>query len=182
MLGFVLLLIVADIYSLVKVGEIIGAFETVIILIFMAIIGIGLTRAQGTQILTKMGNTINQRQIPGKELMEGAMVLTGGILLIFPGFVSDILGLLLLFPLTRKLFLYLALIYFRKKAQSSKWQVNTYSNYEGTPPYQSSHEIDDEIYTYSDDTNRYDIIEPIPLPKSEEEKKESEKEEKKEEE
>ncbi len=177
MLGFILLLIIADIYSLIKVGEIIGVFETVAILFGMAIIGIGLTRAQGTQILTKMGNTINQRQIPGKELMEGAMVLSGGILLIFPGFVSDILGLLLLFPPTRKLFLYLALIYFRKRAQSSRWQVNTYSNYEGTQSYHSDQENDDEIYTYSDDTNRYDIIEPIPLPKSQEETEEDKKEE-----
>jgi UPF0716 protein FxsA len=67
-------------------------------------------------------------QMPGKELLQGAMILAGGILLITPGFITDLIGFSLLFPVTRQIYTNMALSYIKKKYRGGQWHVSTYTD------------------------------------------------------
>jgi UPF0716 protein FxsA len=103
-LAFIAALIVVplvEIYVAVKVGEQIGALNTVLILLVVSFVGIWLTKRAGFAVLNRMRAQVQSGRMPTNELIDGVLVLFGGLLLIIPGFVSDAFGLLLLFPPTR---------------------------------------------------------------------------------
>lgn len=118
---------VVELYILVKVGEEIGTMNTVALVIITGIAGASFAKSQGAQIISKIRSSLNQGQMPGKELLQGAMVLAGGILLLTPGFLTDLLGLSMLIPLTRKLYADMTLAYFKKKFQARQWQYSAHS-------------------------------------------------------
>lgn len=119
MFGILLMLFVivpiVELYILVEVGQQIGALNTVAIVVITGIAGASFARSQGTQIIYKIRSMMSEGQIPGKEILQGVMILAGGIMLLTPGFITDILGLTLLFPLTRQFYMKLALAYFKKR-------------------------------------------------------------------
>jgi len=92
-----------ELYFLLKVGSIIGAGNTILIIILTGVIGAYLARLQGFLILRKIQTNLNQGIMPNNELLDGLMILVGGIVLLTPGFITDILGFLLLIPLTRSM-------------------------------------------------------------------------------
>ncbi|MFZ1992935.1 MAG: FxsA family protein [Solirubrobacteraceae bacterium] len=102
---FALLLLIlwpiAELFVAIKVAEAIGVLLTVILLLAGWPVGIWLTRAQGRAAWRRLSAAVNQShpsRPPGVEVIDGALVLLGGILLIVPGFITDVLGLLLLAP------------------------------------------------------------------------------------
>ena len=105
----VLLLLISipliEIYLFIKVGSYIGAFNTVTLIIITAIIGIIYARYEGFNTLKSAMSQLIKNQIPIYEIMSGAVLAFAALLLILPGFATDIIGLLLIFPPTRKLFL-----------------------------------------------------------------------------
>jgi UPF0716 protein FxsA len=90
-----------EIFVAVKVGEVIGALNTILLLVGISLVGIWLTKRAGFAVLNRMRLQVNNGRMPTNELIDGVLVLAGGVLLIIPGFVSDAIGLLLLFPPTR---------------------------------------------------------------------------------
>jgi UPF0716 protein FxsA len=90
-----------EIFVAVKVGEAIGALNTILLLIAISFIGIWLTKRAGFSVLNRMRTQVNSGRMPTNELIDGVLVLACGLLLIIPGIVSDAIGLLLLFPPTR---------------------------------------------------------------------------------
>ncbi len=92
-----------ELYVLIEVGGVIGAGNTILIIILTGVIGAYLARLQGFLTLQKIQNNVNQGQLPSEELMDGLMILVGGIVLLTPGFITDALGFLLLIPLSRNL-------------------------------------------------------------------------------
>ena len=122
---------IVELYLLVKAGERIGTLNTIALVILTGITGASFARSQGARMIRQIRDTLNQGQVPGKELLHGAMILAGGILLLTPGFLTDLAGLSLLFPFTRRLYVNIALAYLKKKFQSGQWHVSTYTN----PPY-----------------------------------------------
>ena len=90
-----------ELYVLIKVGVHIGALNTILLVIVMGVVGAWLTRLQGFLVLQKAQNSLSQGVMPSEELIDGAMILAGGIALLTPGFISDIFGFLLLIPWTR---------------------------------------------------------------------------------
>jgi UPF0716 protein FxsA len=90
-----------EIYVLVTVGQAIGALNTIALVIIIALIGAWLAKHEGASVLRRIQNQLNAGKMPNNELIDGGLILTGGILLITPGFVTDILGIFLLFPPTR---------------------------------------------------------------------------------
>lgn len=88
---------------LIEVGGNIGAANTILIIILTGVLGAYMARLQGFIILSKIQNNLNQGIMPNSELMDGLMVLVGGIVLLTPGFITDAIGFLLLFPLTRSI-------------------------------------------------------------------------------
>jgi UPF0716 protein FxsA len=95
---------VAEIYLIIKVGEAIGALPTVAILVLDALLGSALLRHQGRAAWRRFNEALAAGRIPAREVFDGAMVIMGGAFLITPGFITDVVGLLLLIPPSRALF------------------------------------------------------------------------------
>jgi UPF0716 protein FxsA len=90
-----------EIYVLIQVGQVIGAWWTVLLLIADSIVGGWLIRREGRRAWQALTAALNSGQMPAKELADGALILIGGTLMLTPGFVTDALGILLIVPLTR---------------------------------------------------------------------------------
>lgn len=101
---FVLFLIIPiiEIFFLIKVGEIIGAFPTIILVVLTAVIGAGLLRQQGLSTLARFQQNLSTGKLPAQEMVEGILLAVGGALLMTPGFVTDTMGFLCLLPFSRK--------------------------------------------------------------------------------
>lgn len=101
---FVLFLVIPiiEIFFLIKVGEVIGAFPTIILVVLTAVIGAGLLRQQGLSTLARFQQNLSTGKIPAQEMVEGIMLAVGGALLMTPGFVTDTMGFLCLLPFSRK--------------------------------------------------------------------------------
>jgi len=91
-----------ELYFIIVVGEAIGAFWTVILVILTAIIGVSLLRIQGMSTLMRAQRNMAQGQIPAMEMMEGIALAVAGVLLITPGFITDSIGMLCLIPASRQ--------------------------------------------------------------------------------
>lgn len=92
---------IIEIYLIIKTGQVIGPLPTVILLLAISFAGAWLVRAQGFQTLRSIQNELAQGRLPAAQLLDGAMVLVGGVLLLTPGFLTDLLGIFFLTPVTR---------------------------------------------------------------------------------
>jgi len=92
---------VTELYILIEVGKRIGSLTTISIIIFTGILGAYLVKNQGFMILKKIQNDLNDGIMPGDSLIQGAIILAGGILLLTPGFVTDTVGFIFLIPVSR---------------------------------------------------------------------------------
>ena len=108
MLGYLILLFtvipVIELALLIKIGHYLGVFNTIAIVILTGVTGAYLAKMQGLRILQKIQEDVNNGIMPGDKLFDGFLILCSGILLITPGLLTDIAGLLGLVPLTRNLF------------------------------------------------------------------------------
>ncbi|QCU90736.1 FxsA family protein [Thiomicrorhabdus sediminis] len=102
---FLLLFVVPliELYFLIQVGSWIGALPTVLLTIATAVIGVFLMRSQGLATLQTAQTQMAQGESPQATLMHGVLIFLGGVMLFFPGLISDTIGLLLLIPLVRNL-------------------------------------------------------------------------------
>jgi UPF0716 protein FxsA len=91
-----------EIYVVIEVGRAIGVPATLALLILDALLGTILMRSQGRAVWRRARETLRAGRVPGREALDGALVIVGGALLIAPGFITDALGALLLVPLTRR--------------------------------------------------------------------------------
>ena len=91
-----------ELYLIIKVGQAIGAANTILLIIFTGILGAYYARQQGFRVVSNIQWKMQQGQVPGDDLVNGAMLLVGGALLITPGFITDFLGFSLIFPPTRE--------------------------------------------------------------------------------
>ena len=91
-----------ELYVIIAVGEEIGAFWTVILVLLTAVIGVNLLRIQGMSTLARAQRSMAQGTIPAMEMMEGIALAVAGVLLITPGFITDTIGFLCLFPASRQ--------------------------------------------------------------------------------
>jgi len=94
---------VIEIYLLIKVGSLIGALPTVALLLAISLTGAYLVRSQGFRIFTQVREELAQGRLPAAQLLDGALVLLGSVLLLTPGFFTDFLGIFFLIPATRRL-------------------------------------------------------------------------------
>ena len=97
-----------EIFLLIKIGGQVGALNTVALIFLTAIIGIYFAKLQGIQTLKSGMVNLYQNKMPIYEIMSGASIAIAALLLIIPGFFTDLLGFLLLIPFTRKIFFRLA--------------------------------------------------------------------------
>ncbi|UOA08818.1 FxsA family protein [Methylobacter sp. S3L5C] len=98
----VLIIPFAEIYLLLQVGSMIGALPTIFLVVFTAALGAWLLRLQGFATFRRFQESLAQGVIPAYEMIEGPIILLGGLLLLTPGFITDILGFICLIPSLRK--------------------------------------------------------------------------------
>lgn len=87
-----------EIYFLIQVGEVIGAWPTVLLVVLTAILGVWLLRWQGLTTLTRVQASLQHGELPAQAMLEGMLLLVAGALLLTPGFVTDSFGFLILVP------------------------------------------------------------------------------------
>jgi UPF0716 protein FxsA len=92
---------IAELYVIIQVGEAIGLWPTLALLLADALLGSFLLKHQGRGAWRRFNEALAQRRFPGKEVVDGLLIVIGGTLLLAPGFLTDIVGLLLLIPPTR---------------------------------------------------------------------------------
>lgn len=107
MLGYLILLFtlvpIMELALLIKIGQYIGVFYTLTLVIVTGVLGAILAREQGFRTLKKIESEINLGVMPSEQILDGVLILCGGILLLTPGLITDIIGFLVLIPLTRDL-------------------------------------------------------------------------------
>ncbi len=94
---------VVEIYLIIRVGSLIGALPTVLLLLAISSAGAWLVRTQGFALMRRIQAELARGRLPAAELLDGALVLVGGVLLLTPGFFTDLFGLVLLIPASRAL-------------------------------------------------------------------------------
>ena len=112
-----------EIYLFIKIGSQIGAFNTVLLILTTAIAGVAYARYEGFNTLKSGMRQLIKNEIPIYEIISGATLAFAAFLLIFPGFATDILGILLVIPITRRLILG---IFINKKKYEKKSEKKKY--------------------------------------------------------
>ena len=112
---FIITIPLIEIYLMIKVGGVIGAFNTIFLIFFTAAAGIYFARLAGLSTLKSGFNQLIKNEIPVYEIISGAALAFAALLLIVPGFLTDIIGFLLIIPITRKIFIKSISSKFKKK-------------------------------------------------------------------
>jgi UPF0716 protein FxsA len=94
---------IAELYVIIQVGQAIGLLPTLALLFLDGIVGAALARGQGRAAWQRLNLALAEGRVPAKETADGAMIILGGALLLTPGFITDVVGVLLLVPPTRAL-------------------------------------------------------------------------------
>ena len=100
----IILVPIIEIYLFIKIGNQIGAFNTISLIFITAIIGVIYARYEGLNTIKSGFSQLIKNELPAYEIISGAAIAFAAILLIIPGFATDLIGFLIIFPLTRKLF------------------------------------------------------------------------------
>ena len=99
----IILIPIIEIYLFIKIGSQIGAFKTIFLIFFTAVVGVYYAKHEGLNTIKSGLTNMIRNQVPAYELISGAAIAFAAVLLIIPGFATDIVGFLLIFPSTRKL-------------------------------------------------------------------------------
>ena len=109
-----------ELYGLKYVSDAISILNTVSLIMFTFLVGIVVSRSYGAEVFEKMQRQLKSREIPGNEALNGAVMGIASMLLITPGVVTDVIGLLIMTPLTRGMFIKLAADITRDRIQSGQ--------------------------------------------------------------
>ena len=118
-----------ELFVLIEVGQIIGAWDTIFIVVATGVIGAYMARTQGLLLWLNIQKEMARGRLPADHMIQGFLVFLGGVLLITPGFITDAFGLALVFPLTRMLFVSSVKRYFQRKVKTSNFHI--YTNFNG---------------------------------------------------
>ncbi|MGI8888519.1 MAG: FxsA family protein [Nocardioidaceae bacterium] len=94
---------ILEIFVIIQVGQQVGAWPTIALLVFESLLGGWLVKREGKRAWEALDTTVRRGQLPGKQLVDAALILVGGTLLLTPGFITDVLGFFLILPFTRPL-------------------------------------------------------------------------------
>ena len=111
---------VLELYLLIKIGTVIGGFNTILLVVLTGFTGAWLARMEGMNTMMKLRTNLQQGLMPAEELIDAVIIFAAGIVLLTPGLITDVFGLLLLWPVTRNMFKRMA----RKKFDEMKLQGN----------------------------------------------------------
>ena len=127
-----------EIYLLFSIGAQIGGLNTLMVVLLTGVVGASLAKSQGMAILANIQNDLNRGALPANQLIHGLLVFGGGLLLLTPGFMTDILGLSMVFPGTRHILVLYLKTYFEKGIQSGNIKFSTFGNAGGGFSYSTN--------------------------------------------
>ncbi|WP_066390381.1 FxsA family protein [Neobacillus mesonae] len=113
----------AEIAVLLLSGKTIGVWPTLLIILATGVLGAYLAKREGLQTIRRAQEQLRHGQIPGSAVLDGICILVGGVLLLTPGFITDITGFLMLFPPTRKVFKLFMLNSIRKRIERGNIKI-----------------------------------------------------------
>ena len=116
----IVLVPIIEIYLFIKIGSQIGALNTILLILITAVTGVFYARYEGLNTLRSGFSQLVKNEIPAYEIISGAVLAFAAFLLILPGFATDILGFLFIFPLSRKIILEKILKKFKKKEEGKQ--------------------------------------------------------------
>ncbi len=117
---FLILIPAIEIYLFIKIGSQIGAITTILLIFTTAIIGVYYAKLEGLNTLKSGFAQLSRNKTPTYEMISGVAIAFAALLLIIPGFATDILGFLLIFPISRKFFINKFFIKFQKEKEDRK--------------------------------------------------------------
>ncbi|WP_102691074.1 FxsA family protein [Rummeliibacillus pycnus] len=119
-LMFLILVPIIEICVVLLSGKLIGAFPTLLLIVVTGMLGVYLAKTKGIKAFQQLKIAIERGQAPGDAIIDGVLTFVGSVLLVLPGFISDILGILLVMPATRKLFKPMIYYWLRKKMKKGQ--------------------------------------------------------------
>jgi UPF0716 protein FxsA len=117
LLALILVIPIAELVVLLRVADGIGIPETIVLLLAVSAVGAWLVKREGLGVLRRIQATVDRGQVPTRELVDGALIMLAGALLVTPGFLSDLVGILLLVPPTRAVLRTVVLSMLARRAQ-----------------------------------------------------------------
>ncbi len=120
-IGVFIAAILVEIALFIVVGKVLGVFNTLLFIILTSVIGILIAKKQGIQSVRNLQNSLSEGNPPGVAIIDTFLIFIGGVLLVAPGFLTDLLGFTLIIPFTRKL--YKPAIYYWLKKKLKNGQV-----------------------------------------------------------
>ncbi|MCM3783208.1 FxsA family protein [Neobacillus mesonae] len=118
--ALLLLIPAVELFGFIWVSEQIGAGYTLLLIVVTSLIGMAMMQFEGRKVLQDTRNEMQNGLVPGRKMLDGLCVFIGGSLLIIPGFVTDIIGFTLVFPLTRPIYRLFLLKWIEKKMKDGK--------------------------------------------------------------
>lgn len=118
---------IAELYVIIQIGGAIGVLPTLALLIVDSLVGAALARSQSRAAWERFNRALAEGRVPGREVFDGAMIILGGALLLTPGFITDVVGLCLLFPPTRAAFRGFLTRSVSRRAGTA-WRVTTFGS------------------------------------------------------
>ncbi|MDH5527766.1 MAG: FxsA family protein [Nitrospirota bacterium] len=122
----------AELYVLIQVGQVIGGLNTLLVVLATGVVGAYLARMEGLRVAFRAQELLQRGEMPAEEMIDGILILLAGVVLVTPGIITDCMGLLILFPPTRRLFK----IWLRKQFDRfvARGQVRIYRGPDGPGP------------------------------------------------
>jgi len=120
---FIIAIPLIEIYLMIKIGGVIGAFNTIFLIFFTAITGLYFARLAGLSAIRSGFNQLIKNEMPVYEIISGAALAFAALLLIIPGFLTDLIGFLLIIPVTRKFFILSVSSRFKNKKNRSNEDI-----------------------------------------------------------
>jgi UPF0716 protein FxsA len=152
---------IAEIWILLVIGRQIGFLPTIAFLVGVGIVGSWLAKAEGARVLREIGRARQEGKVPEEGLLSAALILVAGLLLVIPGVITDLVGVVLLFPPTRRLVARAARRWFEARVARSGFQVQV-GNFSGDEIMDRPIDQDEDVIDVEPEETRR---EPPALPK-----------------
>lgn len=117
---------VVELWGILQVGEWLGGWNTFLIILLISATGAYFARSEGRKVWMEAQRQLQQGQMPGRALIDGICVLLGGLLLLTPGFFSDLIGIVMLLPVTRPLFRQMVLQWLEKRLRNGSFTIRRF--------------------------------------------------------
>jgi len=121
--GFILVPLI-EMFLLIKIGQELGVWATLVLVVGLGVLGFSLVKKQGLYVFHKVRSELASGKLPADTFLDGALILAGGLLLITPGVLTASIGLILMFPTIRRPVRQVLKVWLANQLQSGKWQFH----------------------------------------------------------